>query len=92
MIVSVLSGFNICLDYKLETVDNINILSDKVLLETEIINRFKCLLLNDEIDDFMIDDVYIEVIADGDEYNLFYNDSRIGLIVDGYRIISADFN
>ncbi len=91
MIVSVLSGFNTCLRYKLEIMDNINVLSEKVLTETKIINYFKCLMVNDSLSDFMIDDMYVEIIADGDVYNLFYNDNRIQLVIDEYRILSVEY-
>ena len=91
MIVSVLSGFNTCLRYKLEIMDNINVLSEKVLTETKIINYFKCLMVNDSLSDFMIDDMYVEIIADGDVYNLFYNDKRIQLVIDEYRILSVEY-
>lgn len=91
MIVSVLSGFNTCLRYKLEIIDNINILSDKILLETKIINHFKCLLIDDRLSDFTVDGIYVEVIADGDVYNLFYNDNRMQLVIDEYRILSVEY-
>ena len=91
MIVSVLSGFNICLRYKLEIIDNINVLSEKILTETKIINYFKCLMINDSLSDFMIDDMYVEIIADGDVYNLFYNDNRIQLVIDEFRILSVEY-
>ena len=91
MIVSVLSGFNTCLRYKLEIMDNINVLSEKILTETKIINYFKCLMVNDSLSDFMIDDMYVEIIADGDVYNLFYNDNRIQLVIDEYRILSVEY-
>lgn len=48
-------------------------------------------MVNDSLSDFMIDDMYVEIIADGDVYNLFYNDNRIQLVIDEYRILSVEY-
>lgn len=75
------------------TLINLNDFKDNFYYESRIINKVKCdIIRKEEIDDFMIDDILVNVYSNNDGYDLYYQNKKIRLVVYDSMIIDYDVN
>lgn len=69
---------------------NLNEFTDSFYEEALIINHVKCVLLqNEELTDFNINGINVEVYEQNDSYNLFFDDKQIN--IDVYDNMVVDY-
>lgn len=66
---------------------NLDEFYDNFVIEAHIINEAKCLVANDMLEDFYIDEGLVSVYEDGSDYILSFYDIDIGIKVEDKMII-----
>lgn len=75
------------------TLINLNDFKDNFYYESKIINKIKCdLIRKEEVCDFSIDGIFVNVYSNSEGFDIYYLDKKIALIVYDSIIVDYEVN
>ena len=75
-----------------QTYDNLVSYEDLFFLEASILNYTKCALMQlEELDDFNINGINVDVYEDGDDYILCFDNKKMKIVVFDRQIINFTY-
>ena len=84
---SIVTTYAINIKNYVETIEYLDEIQNEVIDKTKVVYAFEKLDKTKAISEFMVDDIYVEVFKNDDDYQLIYKNQEIILKVDGNRVV-----